>query len=57
MYAQYTYKDFAVKAKTTFGQGGEHMNLMSGYAKVGENADGSWDYASLRNSSSCVSLT
>ena len=57
VYAQYTYKDFAVKAKTTFGQGGEHMNLMSGYAKVGENPDGSWEYASLRNSSSWLSLT
>ena len=57
VYAQYTYKNFAVKAKTTFGQGGEHMNLMSGYAKVAENVDGSWEYASLRNSSSWLSLT
>ncbi len=56
-YAQYSYKNFAVKAKTTFGEGGEHMNLMSGYAKVGEKADGSWEYASLRNSSSWLSLT
>ncbi len=56
-YAQYTYKNFAVKAKTTFGEGGEHMNLMSGYAKVGENADGSWEYASLRNSSSWLSMS
>ena len=32
------------------------MNLMSGYAKVGENEDGSWNYASLRNSSSWLSL-
>ena len=31
---------------------------MSGYAKVGENKeDGSWDYASLRNSSSWLSMT
>ncbi len=57
VYAQYSYKNFAVKAKTTFGEGGEHMNLMSGYAKVGENADGSWEYASLRNSSSWLSLS
>ena len=57
VYTQYTYKNFAVKAKTRFGQGGEHMNLMSGYAKVGENADGSWNYASLRNSSSWLSLS
>ena len=58
VYAQYSYKKFAVKAKTTFGQGGEHMNLMSGYAKVGESlTDGSWEYASLRNSSSWLSLS
>ena len=58
VYAQYSYKKFAVKAKTTFGQGGEHMNLMSGYVKVGENlTDGSWEYASLRNSSSWLSLS
>ena len=58
VYTQYTYKKFAVKAKTTFGEGGEHMNLMSGYAKVGaDNADGSWNYASLRNSSSWLSMS
>ena len=57
VYAQYSHKSFAVKAKTTFGEGGEHMNLMSGYAKVGTLDDGSWEYASLRNSSSWLSLT
>jgi len=57
LYTQYTYKKFAVKAKTTFGEGGEHMNLMSGYAKIGENPDGSWNYASMRISSSWLSLS
>jgi hypothetical protein len=57
LYAQYSYKSFAVKAKTVYGQGGEHMNLMSGYAKTGENPDGSWNYTSLTNSSSWISLT
>ena len=57
VYTQYSHKNFAVKAKSTFGQGGEHMNLMSGYAKIGENPDGSWEYASLRNSSSWLSLS
>ena len=57
LYAQYSYKSFAIKAKTTYGEGGEHMNLMSGYAKVGANPDGSWEYASLRNSSSWLSMT
>ena len=56
-YAQYTYKKFALKAKSTWGESGEHMNLMSGYAKVGENSDGSWNYASLRSSSSWLSMT
>ncbi len=57
VYTQYGYKKFAVKAKATFGEGGEHMNLMSGYAKVDELSDGSWEYASLRNSSSWLSLS
>jgi hypothetical protein len=57
VYAQYSYKTFSIKAKTTYGEGGEHMNLMSGYAKVGENEDGSWEYASLRNSSSWLSMS
>ena len=58
LYAQYSYKSFSIKAKTTYGEGGEHMNLMSGYAKIGENPeDGSWNYASLRNSSSWLSMS
>lgn len=57
VYAQYSYKTFSIKAKTTYGEGGEHMNLMSGYAKVGVKDDGSWEYASLRNSSSWLSMS
>ncbi len=57
IYTQYSYKSFSIKAKSTFGEGGEHMNLMSGYVKTGENADGSWNYASLRNSSSWLSMS
>ncbi len=58
IYGQYTKGKFALKAKSTYGQGGEHLNLMSGYAKVGDNKeDGSWNYASLRNSSSWLSMT
>ena len=56
-YLQYAYKNFSVKAKTTYGESGEHMNLMSGYAKVGENEDGSWNYASLRSSSTWLSMS
>ena len=57
MYVQYNYKNFSLKAKTTYGESGEHMNIMSGYAKVGTNDDGSWEYASLRSSSSWLSLS
>ena len=57
IYGQYAKGKFSAKAKSVIGEGGEHMNLMSGYAKIGENADGSWNYASLRNSSSWLSLS
>ena len=57
LYTQYTEGKFALKAKSTFGEGGEHLNLMSGYAKVGENSDGSWEYAALRSSSSWLSMS
>ena len=56
-YLQYNKGMFSFKAKTTYGEGGEHISLMSGYAKVGELEDGTWQYASLRNSSSWVSLS
>ena len=56
-YTQYNKDKFSLRTKSTFGQGGEHLNLMSGYAKVGENPDGSWEYASLRNSSSWLSMS
>lgn len=56
-YAQYSYKKFSIKAKTIYASAGEHMTLMSGYAKVGELEDGSWEYAPLRNSSSWLSMS
>lgn len=55
-YAQYNKELFSVKAKTTYGSAGEHMGLMSGYAKVGEN-DGHWSYLPLHSSSSWVSFS
>lgn len=55
-YVQYAKGLFSVRAKTIFGQGGEHFNLMSGYVKVDAKEDGSWEYAPLRNSSSWLSL-
>ena len=56
-YLQYNKGMFSFRAKTTYGEGGEHLSLMSGYAKVGELEDGTWQYASLRNSSSWVSFS
>ena len=57
LYTQYAEGKFALKAKSTFGEGGEHLNLMSGYAKVDENPDGSWEYSALRSSSSWLSMS
>jgi hypothetical protein len=56
-YAQYNKGKFSVKAKTTYGESGEHMNLMGGYAVVDKTDPANWKYASLRNSSSWVSLS
>ena len=56
-YLQYNKGMFSFRAKTTYGEGGEHLSLMSGYAKVGELENGTWQYASLRNSSSWVSFS
>ena len=57
IYGQYAKGKFSLRAKSIFGESGEHLNLMSGYAKIGENEDGSWNYASLRNSSSWLSMS
>ena len=56
-YAQYNKGKFSLRAKTTYGEGGEHMNLMSGYALVDKSDPTDYKYASLRNSSSWVSLS
>lgn len=56
-FVQYTKDLFSVRAKTIYGEAGEHFNLMSGYVKVDEKEDGSWVYAPLRNSSSWLSLS
>lgn len=57
-YAQYDYKKFSVKAKTTYGSAGEHMNLMSGYVVTDKTLDdGSYSYAPLHSSSSWLSLS
>ena len=57
LYAEYSKDLFSVKAKTIFAQAGEHMNLNGGYGVSAVNADGSWEYAPTRNSSSWVSFS
>ena len=57
LYAQYTSGRFAVKARTMLAENTSHLNmLMSGYAVTAMNADGSWEYTPLRNSTSYVNF-
>ena len=56
-YLQYNKDLFSFKAKTTYGESGEHMNLMSGYAVVDKTDPTNWKYASMRSSSSWVSFS
>ena len=55
-YLQYKNGEFSFKAKTIFAQAGEHMNLNSGYGISKINADGSYEYTPIRNSSSWISI-
>ena len=58
IYLQYRHKDFEIKAKTIYSQGGEHMNLMSGYGVTSNSSpDGHWEYAPLQTSSTWASLS
>ncbi len=57
LYAEYSKGLFSVKAKTIFAQAGEHMNLNGGYGVTSVTADGSYEYAPTRNSSSWVSFS
>lgn len=56
-FAQYNKGKFSVKAKTTYGESGEHMNLMGGYAVVDKTDPTNWKYASLRSSSTWMSMS
>ena len=55
VYAQYSKDLLTLKAKATFAQAGEHMNLNGGYGVSEINADGSWSYAPTRNLSAWFS--
>ena len=57
VYVQYSKNLFTLKAKSVYASAGEHLGIMSGYAKVGELEDGSWEYAPIRNTASWVCLS
>ena len=56
VYVQYKKGEFSIKLKSIFAEAGEHMNLNGGYGVSKVNADGSYEYTPLRNSSTWVSI-
>ena len=57
IYLQYKSGKFEAKAKSTFSQAGEHMNLMSGYGITGKFDDGHYEYAPIQTSSTWASVS
>ncbi|MGM9767766.1 MAG: hypothetical protein ACI3Z0_04815 [Candidatus Cryptobacteroides sp.] len=57
LYLQYKSRLFEVKAKTIFSQGGEHMNLMSGYGISEKCSDGHYEYTPFKTSSTWASMS
>ncbi len=56
LYLQYSEGSLMVRAKSTFAQAGEHLNLNGGYGVSAINSDGSREYVPTRNSSSWLSV-
>lgn len=56
LYLQYSEGGLMVRAKSTFAQAGEHLNLNGGYGVSAINSDGSREYVPTRNSSSWLSV-
>ncbi|MCQ2149450.1 MAG: hypothetical protein MJY45_03700 [Bacteroidales bacterium] len=50
LYLQYSKDLLKLKLKTTYGNGGEHFNLMSGYAVSSTDDARKWEYTPIRNS-------
>lgn len=58
IYIQYKSKMFEFKAKTVYGQAGEHLNLMSGYGVASTSFDdGHFEYVPLQTSSTWASIS
>ena len=56
LYAQYVGGDWSVKFRTLLAQNTSHLNQLCGYAVTNVNADGSWDYAPIRNTISYLNI-
>ncbi len=56
LYLQYSEGSLMLRAKSTFAQAGEHLNLNGGYGVSAINPDGSREYTPTRNSSSWLSV-
>ena len=56
-FAQYTKDEFAMKAKTIYGQNMAHLLLLNGYGISKINDDGSYEYANLTNSTTWLNVT
>ncbi|MGN0202051.1 MAG: hypothetical protein ACI399_04000 [Candidatus Cryptobacteroides sp.] len=56
-YAQYKKGLFSVKAKTTYGQNGSHLNLTGGYAVTGGTSSEDFEYTPNTSSSTWLSLS
>lgn len=56
LYAQYVGGMWSVKFRTLLAQNTSHLNQLCGYAVTGVNADGSWNYAPIRNTISYLNI-
>ncbi|MBP5677005.1 MAG: hypothetical protein J6W88_00745 [Bacteroidales bacterium] len=56
LYAQYVNGMWSVKFRTLLAENTSHLNQLCGYAVTGVNADGSWDYAPIRNTISYFNI-
>lgn len=56
VFLQYTSGKFQLRAKSILAQGGEHMNLLSGYGVHSFNTDGTIEYTPMQDWASFVSF-
>ena len=56
LYFQFTSEDFQIKAKSVFGQAGEHLQMMTGYVAYDVSDPLHYKYSPLQQSSSFLSM-